>query len=312
MMPRARCSTLSLVTLGLAAAAGCTDGAGALDSGPGAPDHGAPDSKLKAVFGGTRPVTLSVPSGYDGSKAVPLVLVLHGYGATGWVQERYLGFKSLVDQEGFLLAAPNGTLDKLGKLFWDATDACCNFYSSKVDDSAYLATLIAEIRAVYRVDAKRVYLVGHSNGGFMSYRMACDHADLLAAVISLAGATYSDPTKCKPGTRLSVLQIHGSNDLSVRYDGGTIAGSQVSYPGAKQTVQSWASYNGCGGTTSPGQALDIDGSLAGAETTVERTQGCPSGIDVELWTINGGGHLPIPNANFGPAAWSFFERHPKP
>ena len=283
------------------------DDAAAADSGITA------DAKvLKTVFGGAREVNLEVPVGYDGTKALPLVLVLHGYSAIGWVQMKFMGYHTLVEKEQVLMAAPDGLLDNKKKNFWNATDACCDFDGKAPDDSGYLSKLIDEIKAEYNVDPKRVYLIGHSNGGYMSYRMACDHADQIAAIISLAGSTWGDTTRCKPSGKVSVLQIHGDKDASVKYEGGTLFGGKITYPGAVKTAAIWAGYNGCATKTEAGtKALDLDSSVAGSETNVIKHTGCPSGVGVELWTIKGGGHLPIPTATFTSETWAFFKAHPK-
>ena len=313
-------------------AAGCSDDAAAPDTGAGVPDlavtadtgtkpadsgpkpadtgakpadTGAP----KTEFGGARKVTLKVPSSYNGSKALPLVILLHGYGANGFWQTTYFGYGALAQKEGFFLASPDGTTDASGKKYWNGTDACCAFGQGP-DDSTYLSKLISEIKASYKVDPKRVYLIGHSNGGFMSYRMACDHADQVAAVVSLAGATWLSTSKCKPKQKVSVLQIHGDLDATIKYTGASIAG--YGYPGGAQTAKIWAAYNGCKAATSVGSnKLDLDATISGAETVVARHQGCPSGISVELWTIKGGGHVPIFTANFAKQTWAFFKGHPR-
>src|SRR5439155_20820686 len=114
---------------------------------------------------------------------------------------------------------PDGTVDGNNNHFWNATDGCCDFGKTGVDDSSYLAGLIDEIASKYKVDPKRVYFMGHSNGGFMSYRMACDHADRVAAIVSLAGATFADDSKCKPTAPVAVVEVHGNADPTVPYDG---------------------------------------------------------------------------------------------
>jgi len=309
---RIACTALALLAL----AACSDDGSAGPDSGNLQDAASGPDAATnpaKTVFGGSRPVTLSVPKSYDASKSWPLVLLLHGYGATGWVQERLLGYSDLVDREGILLASPNGTLDNVKSQFWNATDACCNFNKSTVDDSAYLAGLIAEIKKEYTVDPGRVYFIGHSNGGFMSFRMACDHADKIAAVISLAGATFLNKGDCQPSATVSVVQIHGTKDDAVEYKGGTTGSTKIPFPGAEQTVALWAGYNGCGAAKAKMRyRLDLDLAVAGAETEVERFNGCPKGIDVELWTLHDSGHVPIPTAAFAAETWKFFKGHPKP
>src|SRR5512135_1253101 len=144
--------SLAAASLALAVAAGCGSHGGS--SGP------------RTVFGGNRPVTLQIPPSYDGSTPAPLLILLHGYGVNGAVEENYLGLSALVATNGVFLAAPNGLIDQTGSPFWNATDACCNFYGSTVDDVAYLRGLIRDISHDYKIDPKRVYLWGHSNGAF--------------------------------------------------------------------------------------------------------------------------------------------------
>jgi polyhydroxybutyrate depolymerase len=259
-----------------------------------------------------RPYSVFVPSGYDASTPTPLVLLLHGYTASGNIQELYFQIQPLAEERGFLYVHPDGLKDTAGNQYWNATDACCDIGNSGVDDSAYLRSIIDEVKATYNVDPKRVFLMGHSNGGFMSYRMACDHADAIAAIASLAGATYSDATKCKPTEPVSVLQIHGTLDATIAYDGGTIVTNE--YPGAVATVESWATLDGCGltpDTTSP--PLDLEAVLIGNETTVTRyADACEPGGHAELWTIEGGSHIPALSSSFAPSILDFLFAHPKP
>ncbi len=204
------------------------------------------------IVGGDRPVTVNVPGSYDPSVPTPLLILLHGYSVDGDVEELYLQLGPVADKSGFIYAHPNGTVDMppppmTGTYFWNATDACCNFYGSTVDDSAYLDSLIKDIKAGWNVDPKRVYFMGHSNGGFMSYRMACDHADEIAAIVSLAGAMWQDTSKCKESGPVNVLQIHGTADTEVLYNGastGTGPGMGA-YPSAQTSVEDWASFDGC-------------------------------------------------------------------
>ena len=136
-------------------------------------------------------------------------------------------------QRGFFYAYPNGTLDSDGNRFWNATDACCDFHRTGVDDVAYLAGVIGEIRASFAIDPKRIDLIGHSNGGFMSYAMACAQADQIAAMVSLAGATFMAPTDCAPTDPVAVLQIHGTADDTIAFDGGTVGGMGPGGSGAR-------------------------------------------------------------------------------
>jgi len=260
---------------------------------------------------GRGPVTIHVPPSYDPEIPTPLVLLLHGYGGSGAWQESYMRFTPLSDEYGFLYAHPDGTVDQSGRRFWNATNACCNFYGSDVDDSGYLRDLIDAIKAQANVDNRRVHLVGHSNGGFMSYRMACDHADAIASIASLAGATFLDPNDCTPSEPVHVLQIHGTADTVVLYDGGCF-GAEC-YPGAVETVETWATYDGCALVSEPGEPLDLEASISGAETEVTRyVTDCRRGGSGELWSIVGGSHIPSLSTDFGPAVIDFLYAHPKP
>jgi len=258
-----------------------------------------------------RPYDVFVPSGYDAAAPMPLVLLLHGYTASGAVQEAYFEFETLAEARGFLYVHPDGTVDASGQRFWNATDACCAFGSNPPDDAAYLIAVIEQVAAEYSVDPKAIFLAGHSNGGFMSYRMACEHADTIAGIASLAGATFADTADCSPSEPVSVLQVHGTSDDTIAYDGGAIVGND--YPSARQTVDSWVTYNGC--DTSPTitpDALDLDGGIEGAESDTEAFGGCEQSAQVELWTIDTGSHIPDVTEDFSTSVVDFLLAHPKP
>ncbi len=254
-------------------------------------------------------VTVHVPPGYDPSQPAPLVVLLHGYGANGRIQEDYMQLLPWTDRLGFLYVFPDGTVDSEGNRFWNATDACCDFYGSGIDDSGYLRRLIDEIVAELSVDTERVFLLGHSNGGFMVYRMACDHADIIAAVASLAGATFADPAECAPSAPVRTLQIHGTADDAALYEGGTnLVGNSPPYPGAVETTELWAAYNQCSLVPDLSQPpIDLGASTQGCETTVARyADGCDPGGASELWSIVDGGHIPNLSPNYVPLVLDFF------
>lgn len=265
------------------------------DSGP--EQQEIPDQYL---FGGERAAELFVPQDYDHQTPTPLLVVLHGYGANGFLQTAYTGLGALTEL-GYLVIAPDGTVDSTGKQFWNATEQCCDFDNSGVDDVAYLTALVTEIQGVYNVDPDRIYFFGHSNGGFMSYRMACERADMIAAIVSLAGASFSNPADCNPSEPVSVLQVHGDQDAAVPYDAGP------------SSVAAWATYNDCTGTLQQDAArLELDGAVDGLDTRVESYGDCPAGVDVALWTIEGGGHVPVLPADFDDIVADWLAQHPGP
>ncbi len=270
------------------------------------------DAGTQRLFGGARPVKVSVPKRYAG-RAAPLLLALHGYGNSGKPFESYLGLPRLVDSQGIFLVSPDGTVDAQGHRFWNTgSDACCNFGKSAVDDVKYLRALLVEIRAAYNIDPRRIFVLGHSNGGFMAYRLACELSGELAAIMSLAGATPS----CRPTSPVSVLQIHGDRDVGVRYEGGTniLKKGGGDYFGALESAERWALEDGCKPfAPSPprrvGQPLDLEAELAGAETVVEDFDACADGVGVSLWTIREGSHNPEFNDAFAGHVWAWLEAH---
>lgn len=260
---------------------------------------------------GRGPVTVFVPTSYDPAVPTPLVVLLHGFGCDGAWVESYFQLLPLAEQHGFLYMCPEGTVDQDGNRFWNATDSCCDFYGTGVDDSAYLLALVDEVKTLLNVDPGKVFFAGHSNGAFMSYRMACDHSGTVAAIASLAGATYDDPLGCAPSSAVHVLQIHGTADSMILYEGGT--GPLGPYPGAVQTIEQWAAFDGCvidGVPTPP--PLDLDSSIAGAETDVDVYDvGCSVDGSAQLWSINGGTHFPSLTDEFSPSVIDFLLSHPK-
>jgi polyhydroxybutyrate depolymerase len=261
-----------------------------------------------------RPYDSKIPQNYDAQKSWPLVILLHGYGANGLGQDLYFGIGHELDRLGFLYAYPDGTLDSKNKRFWNATDVCCDFDKRNIDDVAYVDAIIDDMAAQYHVDRKRVFLVGHSNGGFMSHRYACDRSERVAAFVALAGDNFKDATRCQPKSPVAVLQVHGDKDDAVPYEGGTAPDGVRSVPSALDSVKSWATQNGCTLTADKSAPdLDLETNLDGKETTVARFPGCKPGGAAELWTIRGGSHLPaFGRPDWANAVWGWFASHPKP
>jgi polyhydroxybutyrate depolymerase len=272
------------------------------------------------VVGGDRPVTVQVPLGYDRGRPAPLLIGLHGFGSSGTEHANYFHIGDAAAQRGFLVAWPNGTLDSDQLRFWNATDACCDHEGSGVDDAGYLAGLITEIETKFAVDPKRIDVLGHSNGAFMSYAMACKHADTIAAIVSLAGATFANRNDCTPKMPVAVLEIHGTSDDAVLFAGGTLTvgavNSMAPYPGAETSIATWAKYDGCLSKSAVDEHVDVDSNLgtnAGpAEAIVMRWSGCKPGGAAELWTIPAGSHSPDLSDAFPGAVLDFLEAHPKP
>ncbi len=238
----------------------------------------APPDGLPPSVGGERPAALVAPADWDGVSRLPVVLLLHGLGSSAGQQDRYLRLSRQVDEQGFLLVLPDGLpRDKDGQPAWNATPACCKW--NEEDDVAYLSGLMDELEA-FPVDG--FHVTGHSNGGFMSYRLACED-ERVEAIASLAGSTFLTREECRRGQPVDVLQIHGTDDETVPF-----GGKPDKYPGAQATVERWAGRAGCTGSSAL-EPVDLVIPL-GAETTRTRWD-CPE-HRVELWAMAGVGHIP--------------------
>jgi polyhydroxybutyrate depolymerase len=307
---RALTATLVLLTGACAPRSLPAPDATPTDAAPTA-DVAPPEDAARADAGllAARPYRSRVPRDYDPARPTPLIVLLHGYGASGTVQDLYFGLGRLADARGFLYAYPDGTVDATGKRFWNASTACCDFGQTGVDDVAYLTAVLDDMSARYHVDPQRIFVVGHSNGGFMAHRLACDLSPRIAAIVSLAGAGETEPARCRPSSPVSVLQVHGDADDVVRYEGGIF--DRASYPGAVETVARWAARQDCGPLEDSGLTLDLDSTLPGAETRVSRHSECPAGA-AELWTILGGSHLPSFQPTWPGLVVDWLYAHPKP
>ncbi len=259
-------------------------------------------STLPTTLGGDRPVDLRVPPTFDAGQTFPLVMVLHGFGASGFVQQAYFGAGALVTENQAFVLAPDGTVGGDGRQFWNADPACCDFGGTGVDDVAYLGGLLDEILASdWPVDPDRVFLIGHSNGGYMSYRMACERSDIIAAIAPLAGNAATQPASCTPTRPVNVLHMHGTLDEVVPFAaGGT---------GAEASTNQWATKNGCQMTRTAGPNLDLERNIDGPETRTATLDGCPADGQIEQWTIEGASHVPAFGADFARDWFGWLQGH---
>jgi polyhydroxybutyrate depolymerase len=288
-----------LLVLAALACAGCdSTGTGAADTPANdtpaidtATDVPSIDVPIPESLGGSRPAALFVPDNYTPATAWPLVIALHGYGTSGFLMAAYFGLVERVTPLGFVLLAPDGTVDSKYKMFWNAWPSCCNFDEVDVDDIGYLKALIAEAVNVLSIDPARVYLLGYSNGGFLSLRAACDAADVITGIASLGGSMTGD-VQCTPSRPVSILAIHGTADDTIAYGGGNYL-TLPAHQGAQAVIEVWAERNHCdpNPTTDP-VPVDDDAKVPGPETTQLSWPGCDGGARVDLWRMQGSGHAP--------------------
>jgi polyhydroxybutyrate depolymerase len=244
--------------------------------------------------GRSREFRLYVPASADLSGPVPLVLNFHGLGSNAPQQEAYSDLVNKAASEGFITAAGQGIRSS-----WNAGEICCPPARDEgVDDVQFARDMVARIAQDYCIDVQRIYSTGMSNGGFMSNRLACDAADLFAAVApvaSLLGVSTCEPTRPMP-----ILMFNGTED------------ALVPYAGATGSFARWALLNGCEG--------EPEVTFENGDSRCESYLDCAEGATTTLCTVQGGRHT-WPGSPLGhtttdliasDAMWEFFLAHPLP
>ena len=271
--------------------------------------------------GVARQYKVHVPPLYDPNVPMPVVFCFHGLG-----QDALLfcingaGMPAKADKEGFILVMPNGYANS-----WNGGTCCGDAAAQKLDEIGFVRAVFAEVGKHLNIDLTRVYATGLSNGGYMSFRLACEAADVFVAVAPGAGAigsadigggtqAESDIAACN-AKGVSVLAIHGTDD------------GLVAYSAHKPSLDRIAEQNGCMLTTKPAAQPASMG-----DTTCTSYEGCPAGVDVTGCTVQGGGHVWFGSPNCGTGVdaacaivganstnitntdviWEFFRNHSRP
>jgi len=258
----------------------------------------------------TREYLLYIPAAYTGNVAVPLVFNLHGYTSNNLEQMFYGDFRPIADTANFLIVHPNGTLDGQGNRFWNTF-----LGNSNVDDVGFIRDLLNALQANYNIDANRVYSTGMSNGGFMSYSLACELNDRIAAIASVTGSMIqSKLNACDLVRPVPVMEIHGTADNTVPYTGFPIS-TFVSIP---TLMTAWVGFNNCNPTPSITQVPNIN-TTDGCTAERQLYTGGDHGSTVEHYKIIGGAHtwpgaafnIGVTNQDFSASQeiWRFFSQY---
>jgi polyhydroxybutyrate depolymerase len=256
--------------------------------------------RTSVVIGADRPAELFLP---EANESAGVLINLHGYSGNSSSQTNYTYLKESALAAGLAYIAPDGMQDRTGNRFWNASNACCDFAKSGVNDVEYLDGLIDEISDSYDLDKSRIYLFGHSNGHFMSYQFLCTSKNKVAAIAGLAGSMDLDPAQCA-GKTAKVLHIHGDADATISYVGGSLFAQN--YPSVDEVVKRWSNNNQC--TANSENQLDLIAAMSGSETTVLPFN-CSEGA-LELWRINGGVHVPVLDRGFADKVVSWLTLKP--
>ena len=229
-----------------------------------------------------------MPKGYDKNTPAPVLFAFHGL-----MQSPLLfpingsSFVQKSDEEGFILVMAAGVQEEAFGVggSWNAGTCCGVTANQRIDDVGFVRALHAELHAHLNVDDTRVYATGMSNGGYMSFRLGCEAADIFAAIAPVAGGvgikevsafgTNQNPdfTKCAPSEPVAVLAVHGEADPI------------VPYAIMKPSLEQFARANGCQTTTQPA----TQPASAGQSTCITYA-GCKDGVEVTGCSVKSGGH----------------------
>jgi polyhydroxybutyrate depolymerase len=292
--------------------------------------------------GMTRDYRLHVPPAAATGRPLPLVLNLAGATQNDWLEEITSDMDPNADQNGYLVAYPDGTRiakvltpDPVAKQAQYGFNAgmCCGLPVTRhINDVGFLLKVISDVAARTRVDLRRVYVTGISNGGMMAYAMAAEASGHVAAIASVSGQVEL-PT-IHPSRPVPTLEFHSIDDPIAKWAGVPNADPRLRLS-VMEGIDQWVKADGCSPT--PHGAKPIVGAAgsisAGQTATLVTYTGCRAGTEVELWRFTGSGHVwPGSTLNTGPKSqwilagvgrgivlvdadevmWQFFSRYTVP
>ena len=177
-------------------------------------------------------VKVQLPKKFDQRNDWPLIISLHGYGGSSRLQNYYVRLHTFQNDLGYVYATPDGLKDSKGKGYWNASEFCCDFDQSDVNDIDFVKELIAKIKntaEIGRINPKKVYLIGYSNGAFLASRLACSSSIDIAGIVTISGTSdlrglngellNEVELDCEHQRPVPVLHVHGDEDTTIAYDG---------------------------------------------------------------------------------------------
>jgi polyhydroxybutyrate depolymerase len=265
-----------------------------------------------------RSYVLHIPTGYTGTKPLAVVIDYHPLGGTGADQAKSNGWKSKADSVGFITVYPNSYNSNNS---WNAGMCCQDAQQNKIDDVAFTRELVKQLEGIACVDPKRIYATGCSNGGGMTYKVACDAADIIAAAAPVDfRCVFGGPTSapscegCNPARPISITHFDNTGDtMLVPYNGGMTSfpadcppgGSctGMGFPSAAANFTTWQKLDECTGASSP---------LSG-HATCQTNSSCQEGAQVTMCVQQGGSHCGnYSSLDIVDIAWEMFEQQALP
>lgn len=268
---------------------------------------------------------LNIPEHIDPIKPAPLVLMFHGGGGTPENIRNVSRFNRLAEQYGFVVAYPSGTGSNPRFLYWNVLASRTYASQENMDDLGFVERLIKDIINKTNVDTNRIYAAGFSQGGMLSYRLACDpNLSAKIAAIATVGATMTVPhEQCHASRPMSVISFHGAKDPIILYEGGISSkiprNDRIARDGVEEGLMYWIKLSG----------LDTKPVASGSRGAADMRQYGPNeqGQEIVSWVLQDGGHtwpggtMNLPEWLMGPInrdidastlIWDFFSRHQLP
>ncbi len=280
------------------------------------PDNTFRHTGVLQVDGQQRSYTLNLPPTYYTGGNFALVIALHGGGGNAAQFEATSFLTNKANAAQFAVVYPQGSSPSLLNLqTWNGGGCCGHAVKANIDDVNFIRQLIIHLTGKYKLDPKQVYATGHSNGGIMSYRLACELSDKIAAIAPNAAAMMLE--NCTPSRAVPLLHMHSALDENVPIVGGVGKGlAGVPFPPLTTSMEKWVQLNGCQ------QPAKIERANQVAHST---WQPCRDRSAVELYVTQDGGHAwpgaqpgrsggdtPSTAINANDLLWSFFQRHRLP
>lgn len=260
-----------------------------------------------------RTYLVHLPTGYTGTTDLPLIIAMHGGFGNAFNIENQSQLSLKADAENFIVVYPEGVEGGAFNISsWNA-GWCCGFASSSnVDDVGFIDELLDTLLSQYSIDTNRIYATGMSNGGFMSYRLACELSDRIAAIAPVAASMSM--VSCNPVRPVPVISFHSYLDSNVPYLGGVGSGPSNHYnPPQDSILNAWANINNCG--------IINDTIINNTQYTFTKWTNCDCSTEIHHYITQDGGHswpggvqtaTGDPVSNFISATdlmWSFFQQH---
>jgi polyhydroxybutyrate depolymerase len=230
-----------------------------------------------------RSYIVHVPAG--GRGPLPVVINFHGGGGDAAGQQKYSQMDRVADREHFIVIYPNGV-----HRTWNAGTCCAYAMSHQIDDVGFVRAIVDDVAKQTPIDRKRIYATGLSNGAMMSYRIAAEAPDLVAAIAPVAGSMVL--ARFHPTLPVPVMHFHSVDDPRALYNGGLgppfpMTATRIEHPPVEKQLAKWMAHDGC--ATTP----KVEKRLAGEGTTATKLvyAPCSSGATVVLWKLSGSGHV---------------------